>query len=177
MSKQDLVKATDASVSKPPLSDKYVQLAPRIVDTASEYLEQCGNTDDVPCLVGFSIYCGVYKDTLCNWYNRAVEGDDRYMPALGAYKKVREAAERYLVKDTVTRKNAMSLALLKMNHGYMEEESRQKIDQAERGVASGTTIVINTGVPLPSSIPIELPTTNTYDSTYDSTDEDTYDDE
>ena len=172
-----LVEKPDQAVSKPPLSDKYVAIAPRIVDTASEYLEQCGNTDDVPCLVGWTISLDVCKESVLNWVSRYKEGDDRYAPAFHAYKKVKAACERYLVKDTVQRKNAMSLALLKMNHGYMEEESRQKIDQAERGVASGTTIVINTGVPLPSSIPIELPTTNTYDSTYDSTDEDTYDDE
>ena len=165
-----LVEKPDQAISKPPLSDKYVAVRDTLEEGVQGWLDKTLQSNDVPTLVGWAISLDVCKESVLNWAHRYEEGDHRYAPAFHALKKVKTACEQYLLQDTVQRKNAMSLALLKMNHGYMEEESRQKIDQAERGVASGTTIVINTGVPLPSAIPLELPTTNTYECTDDSTD-------
>ena len=132
------------AVALPPLSPKAIAMLPKIEELATSYIQEKKKNEELISLIDFAYEkLGVCKSTLYNWSERAKDGDDRYAPALHAFKKITDLCELQLTRKVHKSNASGSMFLLKAMHGYRER------DEASANAGGNITIVINTGVPTP----------------------------
>jgi len=143
----ELVQHEDSTPVLRPLSKVAKYTLSKAALMTDSYLEATAKDKGLYSVVGLARHgWGISQQSLMAWVHRAEEGDDRYAPALEAYKKIRDLSVLQL-HDAVYKRNASgSMFLLKSMHGYRDHDS------AAAAKAGGSVVInINTGVSSPTS--------------------------